>query len=491
MITVEAIKAELRAREKAAEIELARRGLLPFIQATFPGGYETNWHHVLVCDEIDQWLKSAESYNLMLSMPPRHGKSEICSRHLPAYIFGQNPDAHIIAASYSGDLINAMSRDCQRIMISPEYRQIFPETALSTRGNRQDETAIRRAEEFTVMHYKGHYRAAGIGGGLTGRGGHYGIIDDPVKDRKDAESETVRQTCIEWYTSVFRTRMEKGGRILLLMTRWHTDDLAGWAIKKMQDDPEADKWKIIVFPGVFEQTEYTHPKDPRKPGDPLWPGKVDLKELRRIRATLTKYEWAGLYQQRPTPAGGAVIKREWLKVIEPDQVPGSLFWVRYYDLAVSKKTSADYTASGKMAQDQFGNIYVRSFIRERMEWPEARKAIINVGKSEKIPVGIETCGTQKGFFQDLIATAEASRIPLFAYNEDTDKLTRALPWVARCEAGKFFIVRGKGVDNYIDELVEFTGQGDSHDDQVDWTSGAYRMLGEYVEPKLLELGQYA
>lgn len=468
----------------------AKETLLDFTVYTFPE-YQVNWHHRLICREIDDWIKADDPYNLMLSMPPRHGKSELCSRRLPAYILGKNPNAQVLAASYSGTLIESMSRDCQKIMITPEYRSVFPDTQLSTRGNRPDEMAIRRAEEFTVVNRRGHYRCAGIGGSMTGRGGDFAIVDDPVKDRQDAESDTKRDTCIEWYTSVMRTRMEKGGRILLLMTRWHTDDLAGWAIKKMKDDPDADPWKVIVFPAIFEKTEYTHPEDPRKKGEALWPNKADVKDLKRSRATLTKYEWAGLYQQRPTPSGGAVIKREWLQIIEPDKVPVGMYWVRYWDLAVSKKTSADYTASGQMAFDRDMNIYVRRFLRDRTEWPETRRSIVNIGINERVAVGIETCGTQQGFFQDLLATTAAASIPLVAYNEDKDKLTRALPWVARCEAGKFYMIRGNGLDKCIDELVEFTGQGDSHDDQVDWISGAYRMLTEYVEPKLEVLGDYA
>ena len=485
---------KLRDKLKAIRHEQARKGaradLLSFIQYTF-STYKTNWHHRLVCAEIDKWLIASPPYNLLLSMPPQHGKSEICSRSLPAYIFGKNPDADIIAASYGSDLIEGMSRAAQRLMDTPEYHALYPESTLVKRGNVADETAIRRAEEFTIQRKRGHYRCAGVGGGLTGHPAQYGIIDDPIKGREEAESKRVRETILEWYYTVFRTRLHGEGRTLMLMTRWHIDYLAGQVLRKMHDDPQADRWKHIIFPAVYEKSEYTHPDDPRKEGEALWPEFQSEQHFTATRATIGAYNWYGLYQQQPTPPGGNDIKRPWLQIIRPTDVPVDLEWVRFWDLAVTEKTKADYTASGQMAVDQYGRVYVRHFIQEQVEWPVAKRMIVQQALSEQVPVGIETAATQKGFFQDLLADSEMREIALYGFTPDKSKLVRAQSWIARAEAGKFFIVDGPGADRYIDELIEFTGMDDTHDDQVDWTSGAYKMLCGEGEAVIEDLGDYA
>ena len=465
MPTIQQINSEVENRCREVDIELARRSLLNFTVYTFEGEYQANWHHRLVADEIDVWLTADEPYNLLVQEPPRHGKSEQCSRRLPGYIFGRNPDAQVLFASYSADLASAMSRDAQRVMLSNSYSQVFPKTRLVTKGHSHDETAIRQANEFTIVRKKGRFRASGVGGGMTGRGADIAIIDDPFKNRQDAESETVREGVIEWYKSTFRTRLEKGGRILMLLTRWHVHDLAGWCIDKMKTDPDADTWKVISLPATYEKTEFSHAEDRRKEGEALWLEKYPVKDLRKIKASIGTYDWNALFQQRPSPPGGAVFKREWAQVIDTEDLPPNIRWVRCWDLAVTAKTSADYTASVQLGVDSNMNVYCRKFVRDQVEWPVGKKMIKAIAKQEKVAVGVTTTGMQKGFFQDLMSDLEMLDVPLYAFNEDTDKLTRALPWIARAEAGKFYLVRGKGVDIYIDELVEFTGQGDKHDDQ--------------------------
>jgi len=489
MPTLQEIDREVEYRRQEVAVELARRSLLAFTVYTFEGDYQVNWHHKLVADEIDAWLEAEEPYNLLIMMPPQNGKSELCSRRLPGYAFGKDPDKQIILGAYNADWANTLSRDAQKTMISEKYKEVFPTTRLATKGNRIDDNAIKQASEFTIVGHKGKYRASGVGGSITGRTADIAIIDDPFKDRAEAESEVRRKTVIEWYKSTLRTRLSKDGRILMLLTRWHLHDLAGWCIEKMKTE-HADIWKVISLPALFEKTEFTHPEDYRKEGESLWPQKFPLNFLLREKALQLEYNWNSLYQQQPSPPGGAVFKREWARVIEPEDLPPNMFWVRCWDLAVTAKTSADCTASQQIGRDENNNIYVRKIVREQVEWPIVKNMLMAIAKQEKVPVGLLSTGVQKGFFQDLMAELELLDVPLYAINEDKDKLTRALPWIARAKAGKFYLVRGKGVDSYIDELVEFTGQGDKHDDQVDATSGAYSMLAEYVEPEVYVVGQY-
>jgi len=490
MPTTQEIEKELESRRQEVQVELACRSLLNFTLYTFEGEYQVNWHHRLVAEEIDAWLDAEEPYNLLLQLPPQHGKSELSSRRLPAYVFGKDPNKQIILGAYNQDWASTFGRNTQEIMLSDKYRELFPNTRLVTKGFRGRETDIKQANEFTIVGHKGKYKASGVGGSITGRSADIIIIDDPIKNREEAESETIREKTIEWYRSTLRTRLSKGGRILMLLTRWHLHDLAGHCIKKMKDDEQASQWRVISLPAIFEKTEFTHPKDKRKEGEILWPNRYPKKFIMIQKAEQGSYDFNALYQQQPSPPGGAVFKREWAKVIEAEDLPPNIYWVRYWDLAVTAKTSADYTASVQMGRDQNNNVYIRRIVREQEEWPVVKKMLKTIAKNEKMVVGIETCGTQKGFFQDLMSDLELFDVPLYAFDEDKDKLTRALPWIARAEAGKFYIVRGKGIDGYIDELVEFTGQGDKHDDQVDATSGCYRMLAEYIEPEVLVLGDY-
>jgi len=484
------IDAAIQHKFGAIRRELARRSFLGFVEYTHPNGFRTAWHHKLICREIDRWLFSEVPYHLMLWMPPRHCKSKLCSIFLPPYIFGHFPDDPMIAASYAQNLIDRMSRQAQAVMGSKQYRDVFPGVEIGRGGSAGG--AVRRANEFGIINHEGLYRCAGIGGGLSGYGAKRGLLDDMVKGRQEAESLTTRENTIEWFTSVFRTRLEKGGRMLHLTTRWHVDDLAGWQLTRAEEDPKADQWRVICLPALYEKTEWSHPDDKREEGEALWPEEFPIEVLEGIRATLPEYEWQSIFQQRPYPPGGRRIKREWLQLIEHWQVPPKIEWIRCWDLAVSSKDKSDYTASGQMGMDEHGNIYVRGFVHVREEWPKVRKRMIEKALEENVPVGLGGPGLQLGFLQDLQAEPQLRNLTVFGYPEDKDKLTRALPWIARAEQGKLFVVRGIGVDDYIQELVQFTGKDDTHDDHVDWMSGAYRTWGELagVSTEILHMPEW-
>ena len=366
--------------------------LLGFNKATFHN-YKVNWHHKLICQKIDAWERGAIK-RLMLFLPPRHGKTELASRRLPAYIFGKNPNASIITASYSADLASQNNRDVQRILDSPAYQKIFPNTCLMGKNVRTEAygTYLRNSDLFEIVGYKGIYQSAGVGGGITGRGFEYGIIDDPIKNRAEAESKAYRDMIFAWYTSTFYTRQDsEDARILIILTRWHEDDLAGRLLDHQRTGGEyADQWEVINLTAISEAIPTT--EDPRQPDEALWPGKFSLKALMAIKENIGVYDWEALYQQRPQPPGGSKIQRDWFNII--DKPPEGLYWSRFWDLAVSVKTSADYTASIAGAIDSFGNIYLRDMIRGRWEWPDTRRLLINTAKHEKIPLGIEEAGVQ-------------------------------------------------------------------------------------------------
>lgn len=237
----------LAAIAKEAGRELARRSMAEFALYTDPA-YHMNWHHRLICNSLDKWV-SKEIRRLMIFTAPRHGKSELVSRKLPAYIFGRHPDTSIISASYSADLASRMNRDVQRIIDSDRYAELFPNSRLYGKNIRSvaGGSFLRNSDIFEIVDHKGVYRSAGVGGGITGMGGEYIIIDDPVKNREEANSATYREKLWDWYTSTLYTRLEKEGCILVTLTRWHEDDLAGRLLNNMKQTG-GEQWTVINLP---------------------------------------------------------------------------------------------------------------------------------------------------------------------------------------------------------------------------------------------------
>ena len=282
---LEAAVAELERRR------LARASLLDFTRHTY-AGYTATWYHQRWAAKLNDFALGRIK-RLMVFAPPRHGKSELVSRRLPAYIFGINPDARIIAGSYAADLARQMGRSVQRIMDSQEYQHTFPNTKLEGSNVRtvSDGRWLRNSDEFEIVGRKGFYKCSGVGGGITGRGFDFGIIDDPVKDAAEAWSETVRNAVWEWYTQVFLTRQEGNASILLTMTRWHHDDLAGRILAA-----EADRWDIVRFPALSD--DYA--------GGALWPEKYSREWLENQKQSIGPRSFEALYQQRPAVSGGGV-----------------------------------------------------------------------------------------------------------------------------------------------------------------------------------------
>lgn len=290
-----------------------------YIAAVDPG-YLFEPHHLALIAFL-QKVADGEITRGMIFMPPRHGKSRTTSELFPAYYLGRFPDQKVIAASYADELATEFGGQARMVMEDEGWP--WPDVKPGGRGVAG---VGRAAGSWRIAGHDGRYHAAGIGGGITGRGANLLLIDDPIKDQKQADSATVRENIWQWYNSVAKTRLENeltpGGRkasVLLILTRWHEDDLAGRLLSEAERDPNADQWDVLRLPLMAEEpeTEYRgRPVGPdplgRRPGEVLWPARLSQEEAARLEATTVPRIFAAIYQQRPTRAGGTLFKGEWM-----------------------------------------------------------------------------------------------------------------------------------------------------------------------------------
>ena len=325
-------------------IRLARKDLLAFTRYTKPD-YEVGWHHLALSKKLNDFAEGKTQY-LMVFMPPRHGKSELVSRRLPAYLHGRYPDCEIMAVSYLDSLAGDMAASVQSIIDSKEYVRVFPETRIwptmtsYTKGT-------RNSSEHDIVGRRGKYRGQGVGGSFTGKGANFIIVDDPIKGREIADSETFRDRLWNFWTNDLFSRLEtdiktgRQGQCLITQTRWHEDDLSGRLIEQMKKQPKAVQWEIVHFPAI--RVDMDNPDDPRKIGEPLWPKKYDLKKLEEIKASLegSIRAWSAVYQQDPLPGDGAVFKDSMFQCVD---IPQSFDWTfTTADTAYKEREENDFT----------------------------------------------------------------------------------------------------------------------------------------------------
>jgi predicted phage terminase large subunit-like protein len=418
---------------------------------------------------------------LIITVPPRHGKSKTVSHLYPSFLLGRHPDWRIALVSYGATLAEDASRNNRAIVRDePLYKTLFPDVELSP-----DSQAVARWSVAGQPAGNPSILAVGVGGPIVGRGFQVIVIDDPIKDRAEAESETIREKLKAWYRGTLRTRLETGGAIVIIQTRWHEDDLVGWLLEQ-EKIGEGEDWDSINLPALAETKDVKgNPiEDPlgRSEGAALWSDRFGQDILLQTKKAVGSYDWESQFQGHPKPPEGSKILREWLQVIPPNKVPKDLRWVRYWDLAISTKETASYTASARLAMDDDSNLYVASMIRGRWEWPQQKRVIATTMIAEKplgVEHGVESAVHGTAAVQTLRKIKELRGIALRSIHVSVDKLTRALPWIALAEAGHVFLVAGPWVGDFIDEAAAFTGKNDLYDDQIDTLSGGSAMLAKH------------
>lgn len=460
----------------AIDAEIARRAKRPQTPAALAQiASRGQWHvarHLSLLDEKLCDLAARKIKRLIVTMPPRHGKSQLCSRYFPAWYLGTHPNDRVILCSYEANFAAEWGGRARDVL--DEYGSLFGVKV-------RDDSSAR--DDWKITGREGGMVTAGVGGPITGRGANLLIIDDPVKNAAEAGSPTYRQRVWEWWTSTALTRVEPDGVVLLIMTRWNEDDLAGRLLRQNDDGEDDDeRWDVLNLPAIAEDDDQLD----RKPGEALWEERWPLAKLKARMKRLGGYVWNALFQQRPSPEEGNVFKRAWFPESRRiDAAPRSATRaVRYWDLAATKQqpgTDPDY-AVGCLMRTNGDRFWICDVKRLRGSPNDIESTLISTAASDGPDVSVrveQEPGASSKLYIDSLAR-RMNRYDLKGIKSSADKVTRARPFAAACEREDVVLVRGEWNEQFVEELCKFPNA--THDDQVDAASGAYAELTEDGEP---------
>jgi len=452
-------KIKLHQKEKESRV---KDDFLEFVKHMWPEFVE-GYHHKIIAEKFNK-LATGEIKRLIVNMPPRHTKSEFASNYLPAWMIGRNPKLKIIQTTHTAELAVRFGRKAKNVIDSSEYQEVF-KTKLQ-----EDSKAAGRWE----TEGGGEYFAAGVGGAITGRGADLLIIDDPHKEQ-DAMSKEGFDKAYEWYTSGPRQRLQPGGAIVVVMTRWSTKDLTG-RLMQGQKEVKGDQWEVIEFPAIMPS------------GLPVWPEYWNLNELEKVEATLPIAKWNAQWMQSPTAEEGAIIKRDWWQDWPHDNPPVTEFIIQSYDTAFLKKETADYSAitTWGMFRDDENQMHIilLDAEKDRYEFPELRRVAHEsflFWRPQMVLIEAKASG--------IPLTHELSRmgIPVVNYtpSRGNDKHVRVNTVAPFFESGRVWAPMHK---QYAQEVIEECAafpNGD-HDDYVDSMTQAimrFRQGGFLLHPE--------
>ena len=437
----EFLRYKIKLEEKRKESAI-RNDFMSFVKYVWPDFIEGS-HHKIMADKFNK-VARGELKRIIINMAPRHTKSEFSSYLLPAWMIGKNPKLKIIQATHTTELAVRFGRKAKHLIDSEEYQKIYP-TKL-----REDSKAAGRWE----TNEGGEYFAAGVGGSITGRGADLLIIDDPHSEQ-DALNVNALDRTWEWYTSGPRQRLQPGGIIVVVMTRWNMKDLTGRLINA-QKETKADQWEVIEFPAILPNNK------------PVWPEYWKLEELESVKASLSIGKWNAQYQQNPTAEEGSIIKREWWNLWEKD-LPPLYHVIQSYDTAFLKKETADYSAITTWGvfyptEDSGPNLILLDVVKDRFEFPELRRVALEQYQYWK-PESVIIEGKASGM--PLTFELRKQGIPVINYtpSRGNDKHARVNAVAPLFESGQIWATDDKFTEEVIEECAAFP-YGD-HDDLVD------------------------
>lgn len=447
-MSYQTLNSQISPQEAASELlrrRGARKSLLEFTKYTLPD-FQAGDHHKRICNALER-VEKGECKRLMIFAPPRHTKSELASRRFPAWYLGRNPKKQIIATTYGHDFAADFGRDVKGIVQGEEYQKLF-ETNL-----RIDSKSANRWH----TEQGGVYIATGVGGAITGRGADIALIDDPFKNRDEADSEVFRDRVWKWYTSTFYTRLMPGGAIIIILTRWHEDDLAGRLIADMETG--GDHWEIISLKAIDNEDSDEE--------EALWPEWYPVDVLKQTKRVIGTRDWSALYQQEPKPVEGTFFKREWFNRYKLGEEP-KLNTYLSSDFAVSDEDGADFTEFGVFGIDSDFNLYAQDWwygkktpdvwISELLKLVKAYKPLCTFGEKGVIERSVRPFLTKQSQKERVYFRQEW-------ITRNTNKAAMARGFQALAAAGKVFIPYTEWGDRLIEQLCGFPTA--SNDDAVD------------------------
>jgi predicted phage terminase large subunit-like protein len=412
--------------------------------------------HLRVINGALDKVETGEIKRLIIQVPPRHGKSETVSRKFPSYFLGKHPDDNVILASYGYNLSKGFSRANRDLIESRRYRLIFPlRTAHDSRS----------VGDWSIAGHRGGLLATGVGGATTGFGAHLFIIDDPIKNKEEADSEVIREKHWDWYRSVVLTRLEPGARLVIMMTRWHQQDLVGKILAQAKEDGELDDWTVINLPALAQKNDTLG----RKEGEALWPARYDAPVLEKRKKAVGSRIWNALFQGNPMDPESAIFSREWFQYyralpMEYDRFAG-------IDTATSLKTSADHSAVVDVCKDWEKKLYVDDVLLEKLSVRALAKHVSQAHAAKKYrQINLEQNNAGEAVRQRIeeVGREDETRPPVHSVQVSTDKVVRANEWAHLVENGSLKFKQGNPrVAQLIEHLVNFDGKGGDTDDDVD------------------------
>jgi predicted phage terminase large subunit-like protein len=442
---------ELAGREEA---EKSRNSFMTFVHRVWPS-FIDGAHHNKMAQAFER-VARGETKRLIINMPPRHTKSEFASYLLPAWFLGKYPHKKVIQTSHTAELAVGFGRKVRNLVDQDIYKEIFPGMGLQ---------ADSKAAGRWATNQGGDYFAIGVGGAVTGKGADLLIIDDPHSEQEAALAENspeIYDKTYEWYTSGPRQRLQPGGSIIVVATRWSKKDLTGQVLRSAAQR-SGEEWEVIEFPAILPS------------GKPLWPEFWPLEELEALKRELPNSKWMAQYQQNPTSEGAAIVKRDWWKIWEKEDPPSCEFTLRAWDTAFEKNNRADYSACTHWGvfyqEDDNGvmqaNIILLNAFRDRMEFPELKRVVLEHYREwEPDSIIIE----KKASGAPLIYELRAMGIPAqeFTPTRGNDKIARLNAVSDLFASGRVWTPNKHWADEVIDEVASFPAG--EHDDYVDSVS---------------------
>jgi len=416
-------------------------------------------HIKLLASKLEA-VERGDIRRLAIFMPPRHGKSILTSEFFPAWYMGRNPDKYIICSTYAQDLADDFGRKVRNQLQDKRYTDIFPDAELST-----DSSSMRR---FNTTK-GGVYYAVGAGSAITGRGAHLLLIDDPIKGREEADSAAMRKNLLDWYRATAYTRLMPNGSVVLIQTRWHEDDLAGWILKETGHEG----WDVIEFPAILNERAATMLD--LKEGDPLWEESYPLPRLEEIKKTIGTREWSSLYAQKPSVEEGNIIKRWWWKNWTRENPPEMDYILQSWDTAYTVTETSDYSACttwGVFSGEGGYNLFLIDSFREKLTFPELKSQAVHLyNELQPDLVLVEAKASGWSLVQELMRTG----IPITPFNpKKMDKLARVHSVAPLFEGGRIWFPDTDASADVMNQFAMFPNT--KHDDLVDSTTQALLRL---------------